>query len=106
MSVGSQNISTVLTLLNLNANAPLYDAHFTYDNYTWTQGNYLTLNERAYLLFSHTVHVRCKNVLNQAHVLKLSNGKEKIGEYVTIFILFLKILFFSKYGQEKKWFEN
>lgn len=80
MSVGSQNISTILTLLNLNANASLYDAHFTYDNYTWTQGNYLTLNERAYLLFSHTVHVRCKNVLNQAHVLKLSNGKEKIRE--------------------------
>lgn len=45
---------------------------------TWTQGNYLALDETANLLFSYTVGIKWKNILNQVYVLKyLMAGKKK-----------------------------
>lgn len=85
-------------------NAPFYGTAFTCDNYTRTQGNYLTLNETANLLFSHTVRARCKNILNQACVLKLLNGrkKRKLGKIIQEYFQTI----FNKYNQEKNFLKT
>lgn len=62
LSFGSQTVSSVFTLLNLNANDLHYATNFACDNYTGTRGNYLTLSEIANLLFSHIWGVKTEKI--------------------------------------------
>ena len=72
----------------------------TCENYTGTLG---ILNKRANLLFSYTALVRCENILNEVHVLKLGNERKKLGKI--IFEHFQSTVL-NKYSQEKKLFES
>lgn len=72
---------------------------------TWTQGNYLALDETANLLFSYTVGIKWKNILNQVYVLKyLMAGKKKREGVINMWVFgyFQSFFFLNKYGQEKK----